>query len=108
MVTRVISVILYACETWTLKKKGKNKLMAFDMRCYQKILTVRWQKITNEEIRKRMGSKRNIIIIKERKLNLFGHICRIEDSRLIYRRWCSGRWKKIKNEEDQTENAWTM
>src|SRR6218665_683435 len=33
---------------------------------------------TNEEIRKRMGSKRNIIRrIKERKLNLFGHICRI-------------------------------
>src|SRR6218665_2915282 len=42
------------------------------------------KKITNEEIRKRMGSKRNIILrIKERKLNLFGHICRMEDSRLV-------------------------
>ena len=41
-------------------------------------------KITNEEIRKRMCSKRNIIQrIKERKLNLFGHICRMEDSRLV-------------------------
>ena len=31
-----------------------------------------------------MGSKRNIIQrIKERKLNLFGHICRMEDSRLV-------------------------
>jgi len=31
-----------------------------------------------------MGSQRNIIqIIKERKLNLFGHICRMEDSRLV-------------------------
>src|SRR6218665_3198503 len=40
--------------------------------------------MTNEEIRKRMGSKRNIILrIKERKLNLFGHICRMEDSRLV-------------------------
>ncbi len=59
MVTCVISVVLYACETWTLKKKDKNKLMAFEMRCYRRILNVRWQqKITNEEIRKRMGSKR--------------------------------------------------
>jgi len=31
-----------------------------------------------------MGSKRNIIQrIKERKLNLFEHICRMEDSRLV-------------------------
>src|SRR6218665_2726719 len=59
--------------------------MAFEMRCYRRILNVRWQqKIMNEEIRKRMGSKRNILQrIKERKLNLFGHICRMEDSRLV-------------------------
>ena len=31
-----------------------------------------------------MGSNRNIIQrIKERKLNVFGHICRMEDSRLV-------------------------
>jgi len=36
------------------------------------------------EIRKRTGSKRTIIQrIKERKLNLFGHICIMEDSRLV-------------------------
>jgi len=43
-------------------------------------------KITNDEIRKRMSSKRNIISlqrIKERKLNLFGHIYRMKDSRLV-------------------------
>src|SRR6218665_69179 len=85
IVTCAFSVVLYACETWTLKKKDKNKLMAFEIRCYRRILNVRWkQKITNDEIRKRMGSERNILQrIKERKLNLFGHICRIEDSRLV-------------------------
>jgi len=39
----IISVVLYACETWTLKKKDKNNLMAFEMRCYRRILNVRWQ-----------------------------------------------------------------
>src|SRR6218665_796079 len=57
------------------------------MRCYRRILHVglRWQqKNTNEEIRKRMGSKRNIVQrIKERKLDLFWHICRMEDSSLV-------------------------
>ena len=43
MVTCVISVVLYACETWTLKKKDKNELIAFEMRCYRRILNVRWQ-----------------------------------------------------------------
>jgi len=78
----VISLVLYACETW---KKDKNKLTASEMRCYPRILNVRWQqKITNEEIRKRLGSKGNIIQrIKESKLNLFGHIFRMEDSRLV-------------------------
>ena len=42
------------------------------------------KKITNKEIRKRGGSKRNIIQrIKERKLNLFGHMYRMEDNRLV-------------------------
>ena len=43
MVTCVISVVLYAYETWTLKKKDKNKLMAFEMRCYRRIPNIRWQ-----------------------------------------------------------------
>ena len=38
----------------------------------------------NEEIRKSVGSKRNVIqLIKETKLNLFGHNCRMEDNRLV-------------------------
>src|SRR6218665_1672310 len=34
MVTYVSSVVLYAYQTWTLKKRDKNKLMTFEMRCY--------------------------------------------------------------------------
>jgi len=57
----LLSVVLYACEAWTMKKREKNKLMAFEMRCYQRILSVRWRKSTNEELRKILGCKRNII-----------------------------------------------
>src|SRR6218665_1572918 len=42
------------------------------------------KRITNEEIRKRMGGKRNIIQrIKEKELNLFEQICIMEDTILV-------------------------
>ena len=47
MVTCVIGVELYSpkpTHTWTLKKKAKNKLMAFEMRRYRRILNVIWHK----------------------------------------------------------------
>jgi len=41
-------------------------------------------KITNEVIRKRLKLTKNIMqTIVERKPNMFGHICRINDNRLI-------------------------
>ncbi len=83
--TCVMSVLLYACETWTLRKKDKDLLLAFEMKCYRRILHIHWhQKITNVEVRRRVGNTRNIVQhIMERKLSLFGHICRMEDKRLV-------------------------
>ncbi|XP_016299301.1 uncharacterized protein LOC107656114 [Sinocyclocheilus anshuiensis] len=79
--TCVMSVLLYACETWTLRKKDKDLLRAFEMKCYRRILHIHWhQKITNVEVQRRVGNTRNIVqLIMERKLSLFGLICRMED-----------------------------
>jgi len=30
----IFSILLYASESWTLRKRDKDKLMAFEMRCY--------------------------------------------------------------------------
>ena len=83
--TCVMSVLLYACETWTLRKKDKDLLLAFEMKCYRRMLHIRWQqRITNVEVRRRVGNSRNIIqLIMKRKLSLFGHICRMGDDRLV-------------------------
>ncbi len=83
--TCVMSVLLYACETWTLRKKDKYLLLAFEIKCYRRILHIHWhQKITNGEVRRRVGNTRNIVqLIMEMKLSLFGHICRMEDKRLV-------------------------
>ena len=83
--TCVLSVLLYACETWTLRRKDRDSLLTFEMKCYRRILHIRWQqRITNVEVRRRVGNTKNIVqIIMERKLSLFGHICRMEDNRLV-------------------------
>jgi len=63
----------------------QRQLMAFEMRCYRRILHIRWQQmIRNEEIRIRMKCQWNVLqMVIEKKLNLFGHICWMNNSRLI-------------------------
>jgi len=75
---RIIIVIIDTNET---------KLMAFEMRRYKRILHMRWQQmIANEEVQRRvkMPAKRHPDSDgRERKLNLFGHVCRMNNSQLI-------------------------
>ena len=81
----VFSTLLYACETWTLKKVDIQRLEGFEMKCYRKILKIRWnERVRNEKIRRDLHRVKTIgNIVKERKLGLFGHICRMGDERLI-------------------------
>jgi hypothetical protein len=83
--TCVFSTMLYGCETWTYKKADKNRILAFEMYCYRRILGITWmQKISNDEVRRRLNVKENLMeVIIKRKLALFGHICRMDDSRKI-------------------------
>ena len=62
-----------------------DSLMAFEMKCYKSILPIHWQqKITNSQIRHRLDVKKNVVqMIMERKIKLFGHICRMDDNRLV-------------------------
>ena len=85
LTTCVFSVLLYAAETWTLKEADRKKLLAFEMKCYRRVLKITWRDmVRNEDIRKRIAKEETIIdIIKKRKLRLFGHICRMDDTRII-------------------------
>lgn len=81
----VMSALMYACETWTMKKNDRDRLNAFEMKCYRKMLGVKRQdKVRNEDIRKKLGKMRPIAErVVDRKMELFGHICRMNDDRLI-------------------------
>src|SRR2546426_1227134 len=102
----VFSVALYACETWTLRKADRTALLVFEMYCYRWILHVkRLDKIRNSEIRRRLLVKEDLVqVVMRRKLNLFGHICRMENERKI-KSVMLGQWTEGEREEDQRENG---
>ena len=52
---------------------------------YRRLLEVRWQDhLTNNEVRSRVQRERTVMdIIRKRKLQLFGRICRMPDDRLL-------------------------
>src|SRR6218665_2583025 len=79
--TCVFSTALYAYEAWTLKKTNRDKVLAFEMYCYRRLLQINWTlKVTNGEIRKRLNIKKAVM---RRKLGLFGHVCRMKNNRKI-------------------------
>ena len=48
----VISIFLYACESWTLTTELQRRIQAMEMRCYRKILRISYKDhVTNEEVR---------------------------------------------------------
>jgi len=83
--TCVFSILLYASETWTFKESDKKKSLAFEMRCYRRILRIHWKDmVRNINIRNQIAAHEAIIdIIKKRKLRLFGHICRMDNTRFL-------------------------
>jgi len=40
LVSCVFSRLLYAAETWTMRAADSRKLLAFEMRCYRRILNI--------------------------------------------------------------------
>jgi len=83
--TCVFSTMLYGCETWTVIKRCESRILFFERKCYQKILRIGWtQKVTNEELYRKIQLTKTLLQkVIQRKLRLFGHICRINDSKKI-------------------------
>ena len=50
MRTLVISIFLYACESWTLTAELEKRTQAFEMRCYRRLLNISLKDhVTNED-----------------------------------------------------------
>ncbi|KAK2194292.1 hypothetical protein NP493_116g00011 [Ridgeia piscesae] len=78
----VMSIFLYACESWTLTADTERRIQAMEMRCLRKLLGITYRDhISNEELRNRtwqaIGPHEDLLTtVKRRKLKWYGHITR--------------------------------
>ena len=78
----VFPVVMYGCESWTIKKAEHQKIDAFELWCYRRLLRVRWTaRRSNQSILKEIspGCALEGLMLKL-KLQYFGHLMRRADS----------------------------
>ena len=70
----VTSILLYACESWTLTAELQRIIQAMEVRCYRKVLRITYKDhVTYEEVRAKIqqaiGPHEDLLtIVKRRKL----------------------------------------
>ena len=68
-------VVMYGCETWTIKKAGHRRINAFELWCWRRLLRVPWTARSNQSILKEIspGCSLEGLMLKL-KLQYFGHL----------------------------------
>ena len=78
----VFPVVMYGCESWTVKKAEHRRIDAFELRCWRRFLRVPWTaRRSNQSILKEIspGCSLEGMMLKL-KLQYFGHLMRRVDS----------------------------
>ena len=69
-------VVMYGCESWTVKKAERRRIDAFELRCWRRLLRVSWTaRRSNQSILKEtsLGCSLGGLMLKL-KLQFFGHL----------------------------------
>ena len=78
----VFPVVMYGCESWTVKKAEQWKIDAFELWCWRRLLRIPWTpRRSNQSILKEIspGCSLEGLVLKL-KLQYFGHLMRRVDS----------------------------
>ena len=71
-----VSILMYGCESWTVKKAECQRIDAFELRCWRRLLRVPWTaRRSNQSILKEIspGISLERLMLKL-KLQYFGHL----------------------------------
>ena len=72
----VFPVVMYGCESWTVKKAEGRRIDAFDLWCWRRLLRVPWTaRRSNQSILKEINPGCSLVrVILKLKLQYFGHL----------------------------------
>ena len=81
--TCVITVLLYAAETWTTLKKHIKLLEHFHLKCLRRVLSIKWQTFTPDTVVLQKADCPNMeSLIVAQQLRWAGHVVRMGDERI--------------------------
>ena len=78
----VFPVVMYRCESWTIMKAEHQRIDAFELSCWRRLLRVSWTaRRSNQSILSEISLEYSLeYLIVKLKLQYFGHLMRRTDS----------------------------
>ena len=78
----VFLVVMYGCESWTIKKAEHRRIDTFELRCWRRFLRIPWTtRSSNQSILKEISSEYALEgLMLKLKLQYFGHLMQRTDS----------------------------
>ena len=78
----IFPVVMYGCESWTIKKAEHQRSYAFELWCWRRLLKVPWTaRRSNQSILKEISPQCSLEgLMLKLKLQYFGHLMRRVDS----------------------------
>ena len=78
----VFPVVMYGCESWTVKKAERQRIDALELWCWRRLLRVPWTaRRSNQSILKEINPEYSLEgLMLKLKLQYFGHLMRRADS----------------------------
>ena len=77
----VFSVVMYGCESWTIKKAECQRIDPFELWCWRTLLRVTWTARSKQSILKEISPEYSLEgLMKKLKFQYFGHLMGRTDS----------------------------
>ena len=78
----VFPVVMYRCESWTIKKAEHWRIDAFKLWCWRRLLRVPWTaRRSNQSVLKEISPEYSLVgLMLKLKPQYFGHLMRRADS----------------------------
>jgi len=92
ILTIILPVVLYGCETWSLTLREERKLRVLENKVLRRIFGPRrdevtgdWRRLHNEELNDLYSSPNILWVIKSRRMRWAGHVAHMGEERGVYR-----------------------
>ena len=77
----VFPVVTYGCESWTVKKVEHQRIDAFELQCWRRLLRVPWTARSNQSILREINPEYSLKgLMLKLKFRYYGHLMRTDDS----------------------------